>query len=182
MWATSLAAPLPYLLERSVALGLDFLLVAKVLKAFKERSSGNPQTQIPAWAESGDKVIVALVFTSPPGPLSCKAVWTFLSLRSCSAPWYSTEVLGFLFLNIPCWFIQQVVIWGLFYALHRTSFRDAVVDQSDPAPAPRELSSLRISRWRYWGRSARVFRTGLEAGAGNQGGPLLKERLVRSFC
>ena len=38
---TSLATPLPYLLERSVALGLDFLLVAKVLKTFMERSSGN---------------------------------------------------------------------------------------------------------------------------------------------
>ena len=78
---TSLATPLPYLLERSVALGLDFLLVAKVLKTFKERSSGNPQTQIPGWTESGNKVIVALVFTSP-RPLSCKPLCTSSHLEA----------------------------------------------------------------------------------------------------
>lgn len=44
--------------------------------------------------------------------------------------------------------------------------RDAVVDQTDPVPVPRELSSLRTSRCRYRECSARVFRTGLEAGGG----------------
>lgn len=44
--------------------------------------------------------------------------------------------------------------------------RDAVVDQTEPVPVPRELSSLRTSRCRYRGCSAGVFRTGLEAGGG----------------
>lgn len=118
---TSLATPLPYLLERSVALGLDFLLVAKVLKTFMERSSGNPQTQIPGWTESGNKVIVALVFTSP-GPLSCKPLFTSSHLEATMHLGEALNLFVCLFLNIPCWFIQQVVIWCLLYASHSTSF------------------------------------------------------------
>lgn len=66
---------------------------------------------------------------------------------------YLDKVLTLLFFfpNISCWFIQQIVIWGLLYASHIPASRDAVVDQTDPVPALRALSDLRTSRHRYRG-------------------------------